>query len=250
MKKKRSLLKSKAYYHGPKSDHFDGERFFNPWNPKTLKSSDAIRWKLTAKQKPWPGKMKKTKTDHPPSIVEGTTLRISFVGHSTMLIQTESLNILTDPIWSNRASPFKWLGPKRVNTPGILLENLPKIDVILVSHNHYDHMDLTTLEKLWMRDHPKIISPLGNDTIINQKKAAYQSKHWIGINPFLTMKTLPSIWNRPNIGLQEEFWIEIKLYGERLLSKPKEGISILGVTPVMATDIFSGKLVSSLENSV
>ena len=87
----------------------------------------------------------------------------------TFLIQTEGLNILTDPVWSDRASPVQWIGPKRIQTPGVKLENLPKIDVILVSHNHYDHLDLDTLEKLWDRDQPLIITPLGNDTIMKSR---------------------------------------------------------------------------------
>jgi len=86
-----------------------------------------------------------------------------------MLIQTEGLNILTDPIWSKRASPFKWFGPKRFSHPGITFENLPKIDLVLISHNHYDHLDLSTIQKLWLRDAPTFIAPLGNDAIIRKK---------------------------------------------------------------------------------
>lgn len=169
MKEKHFLSRSKNYYQGPISDHFDGKRFFNPWNPKLPKSSELLRWKLSSKPKPWPKKLKKSQTDVPPIKVEGNTLRISFVGHSTMLIQTQGLNILTDPIWSNRASPFQWFGPKRLCTPGITFENLPPIDLILISHNHYDHLDLNTIHKIWSRDTPRIIAPLGNDTVIQLK---------------------------------------------------------------------------------
>src|SRR3546814_8847625 len=73
--------------------------------------------------------------------IQGRRMTVTWVGHSTVLVQTDGLNILTDPIWSERASPFSFAGPKRVRTPGIRFEDLPKIDLVLVSHNHYDHMD-------------------------------------------------------------------------------------------------------------
>ena len=178
--KKKLFSKSKSYYKGPTSDHFDGIRFYNPWNPILPKSSDLIRWKISAKPKPWSKKIKAFSNDIPPNHIEGNTLRISFVGHSTMLIQTAGLNILTDPIWSKRASPFKWFGPKRYTKPGISFEGLPKIDLILISHNHYDHLDLHTIRKLWVRDRPKIIAPLGNDTIIQSSQAdiAVETLDW------------------------------------------------------------------------
>lgn len=170
MKSSRFLSAFKHYYKGPVSDHFDGTYFFNPWNPKLPKPTELLKWKLSAKRKPWPKKIKTVQSDIPPHSVLGNSLRISFVGHSTMLIQTQGINILTDPIWSKRASPVKWLGPKRLSSPGITFEHLPKIDLILVSHNHYDHMDLHTIHKIWARDRPQIVTPLGNDTVIHSKK--------------------------------------------------------------------------------
>ena len=91
---------------------------------------------------------------------------VTWIGHSTVLVQTAGLNILTDPIWSERASPFSFIGPKRVRAPGVRFEDLPHIDLVLVSHNHYDHMDLPTLQRLWERDRPLIVTSLGNDTIL------------------------------------------------------------------------------------
>ncbi|MCE5318050.1 MAG: MBL fold metallo-hydrolase [Parachlamydia sp.] len=155
------------YYRGPVSDHFDGKRFFNPWAPLPYSLTTFLRWKMSAKPAPWP-KIVNTSIDKPPPRVEGAQLRISFVGHATVLIQTEGLNILTDPVWSLRASPFSWVGPKRVCPPGIPFENLPEIDLILISHCHYDHLDLPSILKLWKWDRPKIIAPLGNDAIIQR----------------------------------------------------------------------------------
>ena len=91
---------------------------------------------------------------------------VTWIGHSTVLVQTQGLNILTDPIWSERASPFSFLGPRRVRAPGVRFEDLPRIDLVLISHNHYDHMDLPTLRRLWERDRPLIVTSLGNDAIL------------------------------------------------------------------------------------
>lgn len=174
MRKNRRFSVSKIYYQGPITDHFDGKRFYNPWAPKLPNASDLMRWRLSNKPKPWPARGHIHHFDTPPDRVEGHELRVSFVGHSTMLIQTDGLNILTDPIWAKRASPFKWIGPKRYANPGISLDHLPKIDIILISHNHYDHMDLHTIKKLWIRDKPRIITPLGNDTIIQANHNAIE----------------------------------------------------------------------------
>lgn len=74
--------------------------------------------------------------------------RVTWVGHSTFLIQMGELNFLTDPIWSARASPLQFIGPRRVSSPGIPLDDLPRIDAVLISHDHYDHLDLETVQKL------------------------------------------------------------------------------------------------------
>lgn len=79
-----------------------------------------------------------------------------------MLLQFKGLNILTDPIWSERTSPFSWIGPKRVREPGLSWDELPKIDLVIISHNHYDHMDEGTLARLAARDQPLILVPLGD----------------------------------------------------------------------------------------
>ncbi|MCC8406764.1 MAG: MBL fold metallo-hydrolase [Rickettsia endosymbiont of Sceptobius lativentris] len=99
---------------------------------------------------------------------QNDAVRISYIGHVTFLIQIDGLNILTDPVWSERVSPFTFAGPKRVVKPGINFTDLPKIDIILVSHNHYDHLDIRTIKDLWIRDKTKIITPLMNDVIIKK----------------------------------------------------------------------------------
>ena len=103
-------------------------------------------------------------------------MRLSFVGHVSWLIQTSGLNILIDPVWSMRASPISWAGPKRCNDPGIAFDALPAIDVALVSHGHYDHLDIATLSKLAAKFSPRVITPLGNDIAMRRADAAIQAE--------------------------------------------------------------------------
>ncbi|MCL4105743.1 UNVERIFIED_CONTAM: hypothetical protein GTU68_028620 [Idotea baltica] len=88
-------------------------------------------------------------------------IRYFHINHATVLIQIDGVNILTDPVYSKRASPFSWAGPKRYRAPGIPFEKLPKIDAVVISHDHYDHLDIGTLKKLRDRDNPKVIVGLG-----------------------------------------------------------------------------------------
>jgi L-ascorbate metabolism protein UlaG (beta-lactamase superfamily) len=164
------------YYNGPKTDHFDGERFFDPHGVPPRTRRDLLRWHLhrrarAAKAK-WPAWAPSPYIDRPPARVEGAALRISYVGHASMLLQTAGLNVLLDPVWSKRVSPFRFVGPKRVNDPGIAFSDLPPIHVVLVSHAHYDHLDLATLSRLAVARRPRVVTPLGNDTIMRNHDSA------------------------------------------------------------------------------
>ncbi|WDF73626.1 MBL fold metallo-hydrolase [Novosphingobium sp. KACC 22771] len=162
------MPKRNPYYNGPLSDHFDGLRFLNPaGEPETDRSlSDVLRWRRNIPNNPWPAAVPVVPV-RPAPRAEG--VRITMVGHATLLIQIAGLNILTDPVWSRRASPLSFAGPRRVNAPGIALADLPRIDAVLLSHNHYDHLDMATLRWLHRRHDPLIITPLGNDTIIRRR---------------------------------------------------------------------------------
>jgi L-ascorbate metabolism protein UlaG (beta-lactamase superfamily) len=152
-------------YSGPVSDHFDGRQFFDPEGvpPKSL--GEVLRWQFGSgrKRAAWPDWAPSPHADTPPARVNGDKVRLSFVGHVSWLIQTSGLNILIDPMWSERASPVGWAGPRRHNDPGIAFDALPPIDIALVSHGHYDHLDLSTLSKLAATFSPRVITPLGND---------------------------------------------------------------------------------------
>ncbi len=155
------------YYTGPVSDHFDGRHFFNPDGTPPRELRDLLKWQFNGKRAKWP---KSWDSAHhgakPAARVSGDTIVITHVGHATFLIQVNGLNLVTDPVWSLRASPVSFAGPKRVNPPGIAFDDLPQIDAVLLTHNHYDHLDIATLERLVTRDDPQILTPLGNDTII------------------------------------------------------------------------------------
>ena len=157
-----------AYYSGPVTDHFDGQKFFNPVGrgPRGLGSFYSLY--VTERWEAWPARLTDVTPDRPPPRVDDGTARIAFIGHASWLIQTAGLNILIDPVWAERASPVSFAGPKRIRPPGIAFDDLPRIDVVLVTHNHYDHLDAATLGRLWQRDRPRVVTPLGNDTIMRE----------------------------------------------------------------------------------
>lgn len=176
----------RIYYEGPASGHFDGERFFNPDGdadtfrmPPGRGGRAGFFWRyLTGNggRPKWPESVAVSPAKPEPR-VEGGRMIVTWIGHASVLIQTQGLNILTDPVWSERAGPLGF-GPKRVAAPGIRFEDLPPIDLVLVSHNHYDHLDKATLKRLWERDRPRILTSLGNDSVIGQTGAEATALDW------------------------------------------------------------------------
>ena len=157
------------YYSGPVTDHFDGTLFFNPDGEAPRSFLDLLRWQFGPGNVSWPKHYPSPFDDHrPEERVEGTGLRITMIGHASLLLQTAVLNILFDPVFAERASPLSWFGPKRRNPPGVRFGNLPRIDAVLVSHNHYDHLDLSALKRLADEHNAVFVTPLGNDTIMRE----------------------------------------------------------------------------------
>jgi L-ascorbate metabolism protein UlaG (beta-lactamase superfamily) len=146
--------------------HFDGKRFFNPENRNLPGFREAVRMLWSYRPEKWPVD---GSTPHVPRIAaqvpQGQAV-VTFINHSTVLLQLSGLNIITDPIWAERASPFTWVGPKRKRAPGVGLSELPPLDVVLISHNHYDHLDLGTLEAIAARHASKVLVPLGNRALL------------------------------------------------------------------------------------
>jgi L-ascorbate metabolism protein UlaG (beta-lactamase superfamily) len=154
-----------AYYSGPISDHFDGTRFFVPNQPPLNSISGLLSWQFGKDPKAiWPTLAKSPFSDEPPERFSG--LRSTLIGHASFLVQINGLNILIDPLYSERASPVSFAGPKRVNPPGIDFDKLPPIDVVLITHGHYDHFDLSTIGRLHQKYKPRIVCPLGNDAVM------------------------------------------------------------------------------------
>lgn len=155
-----------------KSDHFDGKVFHNLNEAKLQKSfKDFLKWRFGSKREDWPKWVEIKQQKVLKKRVKKGELSASFINHATVLIQIDGINILTDPVYSKRTSPVSFAGPKRVKLPGIKFEDLPKIDVILISHNHYDHFDVKTLDKLIKRDNPKILFGLGNSYYLGKKNS-------------------------------------------------------------------------------
>jgi L-ascorbate metabolism protein UlaG (beta-lactamase superfamily) len=169
-----ALVGCSTQYQGPVTDHFDGKVFSNPGQVKDSSVAGYLWLRLTTAQGQWPESVPLVAQPPPPQRVNDGTARVTWVGHATLLIQVADLNILTDPVWSERASPFAFAGPKRVTPAAIELGSLPPIDLVLISHNHYDHLDIATLEKLSLRDKPKVIVPLGNRALVSQAMPASQ----------------------------------------------------------------------------
>ena len=158
----------------PVSDHCDGERFFNPRGRRQAPAFSALpKWwyqrLILGQGTPWPKTVPRPAMPLLPAAVPPGQVAVTFIGHSTFLLQLSGLNILTDPLFSARTSPLSWAGPRRVRPPALALEQLPRIDVVLVSHNHYDHLDLPALRWLARERRPQIITTLGNPAWLERR---------------------------------------------------------------------------------
>lgn len=152
----------------PVSDHCDGERFFNPAGAPPRSFLDLPRWwyqqAVLGQREHWPAHLAPPPQQAVPlpSAVPAGQVAITFIGHATFLLQFDGFTVLTDPVFAHRAGPFGVFGPARVRPPALTLEQLPHIDVVLLSHNHYDHLDLAALRTLHARHRPQLVTTLGN----------------------------------------------------------------------------------------
>lgn len=163
---------------GPPSEHFDGSKFFDQ-KPARAGLPALIKWQTSRSPGAWPEWIDAKLGPPPPRVVdEPGRLRVTFINHATMLVQMDGVNILTDPIWSERASPFDFVGPKRVRPPGIRFEDLPPIDVVVLSHNHYDHMNVETLLRVRDAHKPIFLAGLGNDLFLAEQGIEARAVDW------------------------------------------------------------------------
>jgi L-ascorbate metabolism protein UlaG (beta-lactamase superfamily) len=158
-------------YQGNVSEHFDGKKFYNPGDNGMGDFKELMRYNRSHKRAKWD--FQDSTILHTETIKDfgqNGKVRYYHINHATVLIQMDSINILTDPVFGNRASPLSFAGPKRFREPGIPIELLPRIDVVIISHDHYDHLDMGTLKKLRNRDNPKIFSGLGHKAFLRKFK--------------------------------------------------------------------------------
>jgi len=177
---------------GPVTDHFDGKRFHN-LEPLTIGPADWIRYSLTKRRGPWRDFTDTPPGPPPPRRIGQGGLRVTLVNHSTVLIQMDGLNILTDPTWSPRSAP---LGPHRRRPPGVCFEDLPPIDAVLVSHNHHDHMDLPTLRRLSAMGASAVCAGLGNSAFLAEQgvPGVVDLDWWqpVALAPGITVTAVPA----------------------------------------------------------
>ena len=207
------------------SDHFDGERYYNPTLPQGFVPSISSIFKLLLDgRSKWPKSVPNVAVPKLNEKLASNHVAVTFVNHATFLLQISGLNILTDPVWSRRISPFRWLGPARVREPGIAFDELPNIGLILLTHNHYDHMDLDTLTRLNQRFAPTVLVSTGNKTLL--RSIGFEDVHELDwwddtqINPTLKITFAPtqhfsgrSLWDR-----QKSLWGSYMLhYRNRLI---------------------------------
>jgi L-ascorbate metabolism protein UlaG (beta-lactamase superfamily) len=170
-------------YTGPVTDHFDGETFINrdPM-PTHGRFGALLKWRFSRDPGPWRAWTDADPGPAPEQRVSDGRVRVTFINHATTLVQLDGLNILTDPIWSERCSPVSWAGPRRARPPGIRFEDLPPIDYVLISHNHYDHLDIPTLQRIDRAHQARFIVGLGNGGLLERHgiKGAVEMDWWQG----------------------------------------------------------------------
>ena len=168
----------------PVSDHCDGQVFFNLDGVNGLKSfRDVLKWKMTSKPAKWPEWVENSAEPKLPREIKQGEAYITFINHITFLLQFAGpggvpINVITDPVFSERVSPFKFAGPKRVRAPGLHLPSLPKIDLICLSHNHYDHMDVESLASISKRDQCAVVMPLNNKDLLRDVSHPHELDWW------------------------------------------------------------------------
>ncbi len=226
------------YYQGPPSDHYDGERFFNPGHPGFDRSLvELLRWRLGGQRPAWAATAVRTVVPAP-SVAD---LSVTLIGHASLLLQVDGRNILVDPVWSDRASPLRRIGPRRYNPPGVAFDALPKIDAVLLTHNHYDHFDIRTLRRLWEAGRPPMVAPLGNDRVLARTDPG------IGVRTLdwgekLTVAPGIEVWLQPAIHWSSRGVADrrMALWGGFFIATPVASLYVAGDTGYGDGSIFRG----------
>lgn len=180
----------------PPPAHFNGKTDATP-DALPGRRFDLLRWKLTSRPARWPAHVPLA-PQPPPPVPRGPEIVATWIGHSTFLLQTAHGTFLTDPVFSERASPFSWIGPRRVHPPGIPFEALPRIDAVLLSHDHYDHCDESTLRRLAATHDPLFLAPLRHADLLKKVGARrFVELAWWQPHVFARPAAQPPVSARP-----------------------------------------------------
>ncbi|MGQ9365841.1 MBL fold metallo-hydrolase [Azospirillum sp. A39] len=145
------------------SDHWDGKRFFNPHAHTDKRLAELLRYLWFTPWESWPERLP---DEAPPAPLPEDGAALTFLGHVTFRLRLGGAVYLTDPVFSRRAGPGGVMGPRRVRPPAFALDDLARVDAVLLSHSHYDHMDLPSLAALARRQRPRVFTGLGNERIL------------------------------------------------------------------------------------
>ncbi|MGE0485621.1 MAG: MBL fold metallo-hydrolase [Gammaproteobacteria bacterium] len=184
---------------GAPSGHFDGVRFYNRV-PAEKTLGDIVGFVATFpfRREAWPRTVDNGAYPGPPA-AGADAIVATYVNHSTVLLRLDGVTVLTDPIWSERASPFTFMGPQRVRAPGLAMRELPPLDLVLVSHDHYDHLDLASLAALAAHGRegpPLVLAGLGNETLFEAR----------GIAPYRVLDW----WEETTLGPLDAAFVEVR----------------------------------------
>jgi L-ascorbate metabolism protein UlaG (beta-lactamase superfamily) len=154
----------------PASDHFNGKTFFQPGGHPERGLRDVLRWRLTSRPTRWPRRVE-LMPQTPPPAPRGAEFVATWLGHASFLVQTRAANLLFDPVFSERVSPFRRFGPRRVHEVPLTFDRLPYIHVVCLSHDHYDHFDERTIRELAQRFDPLFVAPLRHRELLTKSGA-------------------------------------------------------------------------------
>ncbi|MFC1481304.1 MBL fold metallo-hydrolase [Candidatus Neomarinimicrobiota bacterium] len=215
------------YYSGPQSDHYDGSRFYNQEPGQSFR--DHLKWMWEMETVAWPEWIDDPPQPLPTASVGRGELRATYINQATVLIQMDEINILTDPFWSEKAGPASWIGAPRIRAPGVPLKNLPHINMIIISHDHYDHLDIPTLKLLVDAHNPIILVGLGVKARLSAlKQARIIELDWWDEYPYndLMITFVPTRHNSGR-GLFDD---DKTLWGGYVLQGPQNRVLFLGDT--------------------
>jgi L-ascorbate metabolism protein UlaG (beta-lactamase superfamily) len=193
-------------------EHHIGTKFRNLERHFKPSSGDFFRWAFRKRPKPWPTTVKNNTHPPPPASIGPGELAVTFIGHASFLLQFPGAAILTDPVFSERASPVSWAGPKRVCPPGLVVEQLPRIDLVLLSHDHYDHMDVKSLRRVSKEFQPLAITGLKNGPLLRSLgikqvvELDWWQAHRVNDNTTITMTPAQHFSGRRPWGRNPTLW--------------------------------------------